>query len=79
MKLPFLLEAVIMCNQLKFLLSAATPGSKETKKHMASNLATVAVVPMTPDVPLSMFTSVLCSTVNSIGKSETPPPTIFES
>ena len=43
-------------------------GSKETKKHMASNLATVAVVPMTPDVPLSMFTSVLCSAINSIGR-----------
>ena len=37
---------------------------------MTSNLATMAVVPMTPDVPLSMFTSVLCSAVNSIGERQ---------
>ncbi|CAI8055933.1 Patatin-like phospholipase domain-containing protein 7 [Geodia barretti] len=53
-------------NRLSHYSTTNIASSKETKKHMASNLATVAVVPMTPDVPLSMFSAVLCSAVNSI-------------
>ena len=41
-------------------------GSTDIKKHMTSNLATVAVVPMTTDVPLSHFTRELCSAINAL-------------
>ena len=44
-------------------------GSTDIKKHMTSNLATVAVVPMTTDVPLSHFTRELCSAINAIGEA----------
>lgn len=40
--------------------------SRDMKKHMVSNLSTVAVVSMTKDVPLSFFTKELCSAVNTI-------------
>ena len=42
-------------------------GSTEVKKHMVSNLSTVAVVPITSDVPLSHFTRELCSAICNIG------------
>ena len=42
--------------------------SGETKKHMVSNLSTVAVVPITSDVPLSDFTTELCAAINTIGE-----------
>ena len=38
------------------------------KKHMVSNLSTVAVVPITSDVPLSHFTRELCAAICNIGK-----------
>ena len=41
--------------------------SSDTKKHMVSNLSTVAVVPITSDVHLSYFTEELCAAINSIG------------
>ena len=41
--------------------------SSDTKKHMVSNLSTVAVVPITSDVCLSYFTEELCAAINSIG------------
>lgn len=44
-------------------------GPPDAKKHMVSNLSTVAVVPITHDVPLDNFTSHLCIAVNTIGKS----------
>ena len=42
-------------------------GLPETKKHMVSNLSTVAVVPITRDVPLTNFTKYLCAAINVIG------------
>ena len=42
-------------------------GSYDAKKHMVSNLSTVAVVPITRDVPLDNFTKHLCAAVSSIG------------
>lgn len=39
----------------------------DAKKHMVSNLSTVAVVPITRDVPLDNFTKHLCAAVNTIG------------
>ena len=37
-------------------------------KNIVSNLSTIAVVPMTPDIPLSHFTRLLTSAINSIGQ-----------
>lgn len=42
-------------------------GTPDAKKHMVSNLSTVAVVPVTLDVPLEPFTSHLCAALNTIG------------
>ena len=42
-------------------------GSSDVKKQMVSNLSTVAVVPITPDVPLNQFTKQLCRAINGIG------------
>lgn len=42
-------------------------GPPEAKKHMISNLSTVAVVPITRDVPLAHLTRHLCTAINSIG------------
>ena len=46
------------------MLSAGTP---DAKKHMVSNLSTVAVVPVTLDVPLEPFTQQLCVALSAIG------------
>ena len=46
-----------------------TTGTQDAKKHMVSNLSTVAVVPVTHDVPLETFTSHLCAALNTIGES----------
>lgn len=43
-------------------------GTPDAKKHMVSNLSTVAVVPITRDVPLDPFTKHLCAAVNTIGR-----------
>lgn len=43
-------------------------GLSDVKKHMVSNLSTVAVVPITHDVPLDQFTKHLCAAVNAIGE-----------
>ena len=42
-------------------------GTDVFNKHMASNLSTVAVVPMTSDVPISNFTGRLTAAIKSIG------------
>ena len=41
-------------------------GTDVFNKHMASNLSTVAVVPMTNDVPISNFTGRLTAAIKSI-------------
>ena len=43
--------------------------SGDSKKHMVSNLSTVAVVSITSDVPLSEFTQELCLATKCIGET----------
>ena len=52
-----------------FFVQTDSLGSTEVKKHMVSNLSTVAVVPITSDVPLSHFTRELCAAICNIGKT----------
>ena len=52
---------------LNFHFSGAS-GFIDMKKHMVSNLSTVAVVPITTNAPLSHFTRELCAAVKAIGE-----------
>ena len=58
---------LVTCSQLLLTL-CLTLGAPDVKKHMVSNLSTVAVVPITRDVPLEPFTKHLCAALNTIGR-----------
>lgn len=50
------------------VLSLVGSGFIDMKKHMVSNLSTVAVVPITSNAPLAHFTRELCAAVKAIGE-----------
>ena len=39
----------------------------QMSKHLVSNLSTVAIVPITPDIPLSHLSRYLTAAINNIG------------
>lgn len=53
-------------NRLSSSNIPSTEGVGVFSKNIVSNLSTIAVVPMTPDIPLSHFTRLLTSAINSI-------------
>lgn len=58
-----------ICNTARSL-SLHTPGSKWDAGNQASNLSTVAVLPVSEEVPLTAFTLELQHALLAIGKKE---------